>query len=219
MVTFGERIRKLANILGKEEQDLAKDLGLTKSQLSHYINGRRKVPSELLQKIVDTYNISPLFLFRETEQLYDVVKEEKEAYTTKSEYKYFPAYVSAGLPNDVEAVTDYDTISISDEIMGKYAGNKNIYFIKINGESMNKIIPHNSLVAVRPVSSIHDLKTGDIVVYRKDGEYAVKRLVIDDDKWIFKPDSTDDTFYDDVVYKDDDVTIKGKVVLYIVEVE
>ena len=93
MVTFGERIRKLANKLGKEEQDLAKDLGLTKSQLSHYINGRRKVPSELLQKIVDIYNISPLFLFRETEQLYEVVKEEKEAYTTKSEYKYIPNIV------------------------------------------------------------------------------------------------------------------------------
>jgi len=218
MVTFGERIRKLANKLGKEEQDLAKDLGLTKSQLSHYINGRRKVPSELLQKIVDIYNISPLFLFRETEQLYEVVKEEKEAYTTKSEYKYFPAYISAGLPNDIEAVTDYDTITITDKIMGKYAGSKNIYFIKINGESMNKIIPHNSLIAVRPVSSIHDLKTGDIVVYRKDGEYAVKRLVIDDDKWIFKPESTDDRFYDDVIYKDADVKIKGKVVLYIVEV-
>ena len=59
------------------------------------------------------------------------------------------------------------------------------------------------------------------MVYRKDSEYAIKRLVIDKDKWIFKPESTDDTFYDDVVYKNDvnNVTIKGKVVLYIVEVE
>lgn len=221
MVTFGERIRKLANELGKEEQDLAKDLGLTKSQLSHYINGRRKVPSELLQKIVDTYNISPLFLFRETEQLYEVVKEEKEAYTTKSEYKYFPAYVSAGLPNDVEAITEYETISIADKIMGKYANSKDIYFIKINGESMNKVIPHNSLVAVRPVSTVHDLKNGDIVVYRKDGEYAVKRYIKQPDKVIFRPESNDNSFTDDVVKNEnlDSVTIKGKVVLYIVELD
>jgi len=138
-----------------------------------------------------------------------------------NEYKYFPAYVSAGLPNDVEAVTDYETITIPDKIMGKHAGNKNIYFIKVNGESMNKIIPHDSLIAVRPVSSVHELKNDDIVVYRKDSEYAIKRLVIDKDKLIFKPESTDERFYDDVVHIDDvdDLTIKGKVVLYIVNLD
>lgn len=221
MVTFGERIRKLANILGKEEQDLAKDLGLTKSQLSHYINGRRKVPSELLQKIVDTYNISPLFLFRETEQLYEVVKEEKEAYTTKSEYKYFPAYISAGLPNEVDGITEPDKIKISDEIMGKYADNKDIFITRINGDSMNKVIPHDSLIAVRPVSP-ETLKNGDIVVYKFDSEYAVKRFYKQDNKVIFRPDSNDLSFTDlviDLEQNDLDIKIKGKVVLYIVELD
>src|SRR5690625_6265894 len=162
-----------------------------------------------IEKISNHFQIPKSYILKE---------DDYELPNLSSEYKYFPAYVSAGLPNDIEPVTEYETISISDEIMGKYANSKDIYFIKVNGESMNKVIPHNSLIAVRPVSSIQDLKTGDIVVYRKDGEYAVKRLVIDKDKWIFKPESTDDRFYDDVIYKDADVKIKGKVVLYIVEV-
>src|SRR5690625_585111 len=187
--------------------ELADSVGVAKSTLSRYKNTERDFPINDIGKYANVLDTTVEYLLGFDSS---PSKERK--------YKYFPAYVSAGLPNDVEAVTEHETISIADEIMGKYAGSKNIYFIKINGESMNKIIPHDSLIAVRPVSSIHDLKTGDIVVYRKDGEYAVKRLVIDKDKWIFKPESTDDRFYDDVIYKDADVKIKGKAVLYIVEV-
>lgn len=221
MVTFGERIRKLANILGKEEQDLAKDLGLTKSQLSHYINGRRKVPSELLQKIVDTYNISPLFLFRETEQLYDVVSEEKGAYNTKTQYKYFPAHISAGLPNEVEAVTETEVISIPNTIMGKYAGSKDVFITRINGDSMNKVMPDGSLIAVKPVESIRQLKDGDIVVFSHDHEYSVKRFHHYDDMVVFRPDSDDIRFSELRLPKNDidNLQIHGKVVLYIVELD
>src|SRR5699024_4397705 len=123
--------------------------------------------------------------------------------------------ISAGLPNDVEAITQADKITLPDDLMGKYAGNKDIFITRVNGDSMNKIIPHNSLIAVRPVP-LENLKTGDIVVYRKDSEYAVKRLIIDNDKFIFKPESTDDRFYDDVVNNEHDIVIKGKVVTYIV---
>src|SRR5690625_292937 len=123
--------------------------------VSNWMNEKTYPRVDRLQQMADYFGVMRSDL---TE-----MKEEKERYTINAEYKYFPAYVSAGLPNDVEAVTEHETISIADEIMGKYAGSKNIYFIKINGESMNKIIPHNSLIAVRPVSSIHDLKTGDIV--------------------------------------------------------
>src|SRR5690625_4127493 len=98
-VTFGSRIRSLADRLKIEEQQLAKDLGLTKSQLSHYIKGRRKVPSDLLQKIIDTYKINPLFLFNENEPLY------KEEVQKGKVYDYYPTYISAGVPNDVEAIT------------------------------------------------------------------------------------------------------------------
>lgn len=205
-----ENIQKLIKEYNLTHQDLATIAGVSVSTVGKWILEKASPRMGAIERISNHFQIPKSYILKE---------DDYELPNLLSEYKYFPAYVSAGLPNDVEAITEYETISIADKIMGKYANSKDIYFIKINGESMNKIIPHNSLVAVRPVSSIHDLKTGDIVVYRKDGEYAVKRLVIDDDKWIFKPESTDDTFYDDVVYKDDDVTIKGKVVLYIVEVE
>lgn len=208
-IYIGSKIKQLRRQRNITQNELGKLLGVKNNTISAYERGAISTDQDTLYRLADIFGVS----------INDFFPNNNESKKLSSEYKYFPAYVSAGLPNDIEPVTEYETISISDEVMGKYAKSKDIYFIKVNGESMNKIIPHNSLVAVRPVSSIHDLKTDDIVVYRKDSEYAIKRLVIDKDKWIFKPESTDDTFYDDVVYKDDDVTIKGKVVLYIVEVE
>lgn len=57
-------------------------------------------------------------------------------------------------------------------------------------------------------------------MYCYDGEYAVKRFYKQDNKIIFRPDSSDLSFTDLVINVNDnelDLKIKGKVVLYIVE--
>lgn len=219
MVTFGERIRELGNRIGKEEQEIASDLGLTKSQLSHYINGRRKVPSELLQNIVDRYNINPTFLFSEEAPLYNVVKEEKGKYNVRNEYHYLPTSISAGLPLDVETITESETIQVPDSIMGKWAGNKDIFISKINGDSMNRIMPDGSLIAIKKVDNVEILKDGDMVVFSHNHEYSVKFLYKTPEKLIFKPASNNPAHYDQTYSINDGVQIHGKVVLYIVELD
>lgn len=218
MVTFGERIRELGNRIGKEEQEIASDLGLTKSQLSHYINGRRKVPSELLQKIVDRYNINPTFLFSGEAPLYNVVKEEKVKYNVRNEYHYLPTSISAGLPLDVEAITDSETIQVPDTIMGKWAGDKKIFFSRINGDSMDKIMPDKSLIAIKPIEK-ELLKNGDIAVFSHNHEYSVKYFYKTNDKLIFKPSSTNEAHHEQHFDINDGVEIHGKVVAYIVELD
>lgn len=215
MVTFGERIRAMANALGKEEQDIAKDLGLNKSRMSHYITGRSKVPSDLLQLIVDTYKINPLFLFKENVPLYEV--ETKE---TVRNYTYIPTAISAGLPINVEGITEYEKIRLPDSVMGKWAGNQDVYILKINGDSMNNIMPDNSLIAVKPIT-IDGLKNGDIVLFSTNHEYSVKRFYKFDDVVVFRPDSDNLEFYETRININeiDNLEIHGKVVLYIVELD
>src|SRR5690625_3863728 len=106
MTTFGDRIREMGKRIGKEEQQIAKELDLTKAQLSHYINGRRKVPSELLQLIVDKYKINPLFLFKEDAPLYSV------EIVSSNDYPYLPTTISAGLPINVDGITSSDKITL-----------------------------------------------------------------------------------------------------------
>lgn len=212
MIFFGERIREMASRLKIEEQQIAKDLGLTKSQLSLYLNGHRKIPSELLQKIVDKYKINPLFLFRENASLYDVKSDETSSYT------YFPTSISAGIPLDVEAVTEQEKIELPNALMGKYANNQNIFFLKANGDSMDRIIPDGSLMGVLPIE-LETLKNGDIVVFSNGGEYGVKYFFKDGDKLIFKPNSTNIEHHEKHFDSFQNIKIHGKVVIYNVILE
>lgn len=219
LVTFGSRISLLAKKLGKEHQELARDLGLSKAQLSHYTTGKRKVPSELLQKIVDTYGINPEFLFKEDAPLYMTRSSSQEI--NMAEYPILPTSISAGLPLSVDPINenDIETIAIPDHLMGKWAKDKDIFFMKINGDSMNNIMQDGALVAVKPVK-IHHLKNGDIVVYSVGGDYAIKRFFQRGNKIIFKPDSKDVMFSDfETLVDNEDLKIHGKVVLYFGEIE
>lgn len=228
MTQFGERLKVLADLLGKDDQDVAHDLNLSKAQMSHYTTGKRKVPSELLQRIIDVYGINPNFLFNEnaplflqnTEPLNSSVKNylqsSKDSLVT---LPYIPFPVSAGLPISIDSVTNADTITLPSELLGKYARDCDLFLMRVNGDSMNKIIPHKSLIAVNPID-ISDIQNGDIIVYSDGYSYSVKRFYQDGDRLIFRPESYDARFTDYIVNNDhEDIRIHGKVVTYIVNID
>lgn len=230
MTKFGERLKELALQLGKEDQDVAHELGLSKAQMSHYTTGKRKVPSELLQKIIDVYGINPQFLFDEKAPLYfenkkdiNFIKENSEVYNISSDissYPFYPISIAAGLPVCVDGIVedDIEEIELPDIMMGKYANDEDIFVAEINGESMNKILANGSLIAIR-FTPLECLKNGDIVVFSYDNDYSVKRFINDEEnkRFIFRPESNDPVFTDYIVsYSDASLlTIHGKVVVYI----
>lgn len=153
----------------------------------------------------------------------DIIKEPSNVYLIDNvkKYKYLPISISAGLPINIDPIETTETISIPNELMGKYAGNKDIFITRICGDSMNKVMPDRSLIAVKPIESIKQLKDGDIVVFSNDYEYSVKRFYQYDDMIVFRPDSKDIRFSELRIPKSeiDDLQIHGKVVLYIVELD
>src|SRR5690625_4324171 len=155
----------------------------------------------------------------------DLIEEKyDQTIVTISKDNYYPVSISAGLPINVDSITndDVEQISIPDRVMKNHAGSKDVLFMKTNGESMNNVIPHDSLIAVKH-TDISNLSDGDIVVYSCDHEYAVKRFYNDkaNKRFIFKPDSTDLSFIDNVVTYEESKNLKlyGKVVLYIVNLD
>ena len=106
-------------------------------------------------------------------------------------------------------------IQVPDEITGQYAGNNKLFFLKVSGESMNKVIPNESVIGIIEYDSIYDLKNGDIVVYStQDNEFAVKYFYRDGNKLIFRPESTNLNYYDTIFDIEDNIKIIGKVVQY-----
>lgn len=135
-----------------------------------------------------------------------------------NEYKYLPNSISAGTPLSVDGVTNYETISIPNEVMSKYAGHNDIVISKINGDSMDKLMIDGSFIAVKPINLL-ELKNSDIVVFSHNHEYSVKYFYKHDDKLIFKPYSNNPAHYDQSFNVDDDIVIHGKVVTYIVNLD
>lgn len=189
--------------------ELARRVGTAKSALSRYINKDREFPMNKINEYANALNVTPEYL----------LGFDKERVTSISRYRHFDTPISAGLPDHVDAVTDADTIELPDSVMGKHAGQRDIFITRVNGESMNKIIPDGSLIAVKPIS-VHQIKQSDIIVYSDGGDYSVKRFYKSGDQLIFRPDSHDDNFYDYITsVENDELTIHGKVVVYIVELD
>lgn len=205
-----ENITKLLKEKRITKLELAKIAGVSESTVGKWTLEKATPRMGAVQKISDYFNIPKAYILEE---------DNTTNYPHSSFYSHFDTPISAGLPDHVEAVTDVDKIEIPDSIMGKHAGQKEIFITKVNGESMNRIIPDCSLIAVKPID-IHQIKQGDIVVYSDNGEYSVKRFYKNDDQLIFRPDSNDDSFFDYITSTDNpNLKIHGKVVVYIVELD
>jgi repressor LexA len=127
--------------------------------------------------------------------------------------------IAAGALATIEAVTkeNVETITIARKFLGKYSMNKKLFAMKVNGESMNKVIPNRSYVICKPIE-IEEVKEDDIVIFSYDGDYSMKRFRRDDDDrvLIFSPESTDKKFRDLVIPYDtlNDLKIYAKVIWY-----
>lgn len=212
----GDKIKKLRKEKRMTQKELASKLGLAPTAVSAWERNANKPMMDSLSMMAELFNV-PITHFYETEKA-AIENSESTTKESSTHYNYIPHPISAGLPSPVEASQQLPTLSISDSVMGKYAGHKGIHMMRVNGESMNRIIPDGSLIAVKH-TPLCNIKGGDIVVYRDDYDYAVKRIYRIDGKLIFRPDSHNPAFTDYVTDADEKLDIIGKVVIYIVELD
>ena len=207
--------------------------GIEQSQISELLGKKSTSAVSEWEKGIRVPNVGDLHdlanYFRVS--LDDLVKKDLEmeslSYNSSNfynEYKMFPVSISAGCLENIDGIDTYDLVTIADEIMGKYAGRKGIIILKVNGESMNKIIPDGAYIVVDTNKThVTDIKDRDIVVFANSEGYSVKRYINDvkNERFLFKPESLDDTYSDITVEYSDSSELKlvGKVVKYIVSLD
>lgn len=203
---IGSRIKYYRNLNNMTQEELADMLDTTKQALSRYENGKRQANQDILFDLSNIFNVT----------IDDFFPDRNFSDDGKHSYPLIPLSVSAGLPLCIDAVIEKEYIELPDMMMGKYAGSKDVFMMRVNGDSMNNVVPHGSMIGVKDVG-INNIKDGDIVVYSDGSDYAVKRFYRNGNEFVFRPDSTDISFPEQRMTVDNNLKIHGKVVLYLVE--
>lgn len=204
----GLRIKQTRNLRKMSAEALGKLIGKDRATIYRYEkNEIENVPYTIICNIAEALNVHPAYLMG------------WEDVESGSSYTYFPVSVSAGTLLEVSAVTNGNTISIPDHLLGRWAGQKDLFFIRVNGDSMNRILPDGSLIAVKPINR-DDLKNNDIVVFSVSYDYGVKRYLRKDNDILFKPESFNEFHTDYKTTADNEnLCIHGKVVWYSTELD
>lgn len=221
--TFGKRVLAALQIRSMKQIELSEKTGISRGAISSYISGRWVAKQDNVYLIAKALNVSEAWLMG-----YDVPMEKddsviKSAQKTTpppmSEYCDIPSGIAAGALEEIDGMQDIPKISIPDSFLGKYARNRDIVFMHVNGESMNKIIQNGATIAVLMNINLDTIHNGDVVVAQNcHGEYTVKHFYDDEDndRFILRPDSSDPSFTDMIFNYDDadEMKIFGKVVIY-----
>ncbi len=221
---MGKRIKEKRLALDLTQDELGKLIGVQRAAINKYESGQvENMKRSVIKELSKLFNVDPNWLMA-----FDIdTSSREEAIDNNAEffsYRYYPVSISAGALEDIDAIREYDLLALSNKFLGKYAGNNNLIILKVNGESMNNVIPNGSFIAVDTSrKNITDISDRDIVVFSENGSYSVKRYINDraNERFLFKPDSSDDTFTAiEVRYEEStDLRLIGKVVRYIVSLD
>lgn len=214
--TIGERLKRIRKERGLTQLDVCNSIHITNQTLSKYEKGIiSNIPYDKIVALSKTYNVSPEYIMGWTNSTNTI--EDPYDYPNQSFYLYIPRGISAGAFEDVESVDEFEKVPIPDFMLGKYAKNKDLVLMHVNGESMNRVIANGAIIAVLTNLDKGSYKDGDIIIAINGGECTIKRFYNDykNQMICLYPDSTDNSFHPILVpYDSEDFRIFGKVVIY-----
>lgn len=196
METMGERIKRLRQLKGITQEDLAKIVGLQRGAIAKYEIGIvENMKQTTIKKMADYFGVKPSYLMcleDKTDELGNPVVEVPILGTVKAGYDYLAQENWIG------------TIDISK----KLAETGEFFALKIHGDSMFPVFIENDTVVVRKQD---DFENGDIVVALINGEEAtVKKGKKSDNSILLQPLNTN---YEPLIFtKEEMKTIPVKII-------
>ncbi len=197
------RIKNLREELNMTQQELADKLEGAKSTVAMYEKGNRKPSLEVLVKLSEIFDCSIDYLLGKTD-----VRKPIENINNPKKYYMCPVYgrISAGQPNWAEECIE-GRLPIDIELMN-IVNPEECFFLRVNGESMNKEIQNGAYALIRKTDSVDD---GDIAVVLVNGyDATLKVFNRQGDFILLEPMSTDPAFKTQVYGRDTEIKIIGK---------
>lgn len=196
------RLRFLRTEKGESLEKVAQYLNVSLQTISNYETEKRDMTPETIIKLATYYDVSTDYLLGKT----DVRRPE----TINNGKKYYmcPVYgrISAGQPNWAEECIE-GRFPIDVDLMN-IINPEECFFLKVNGESMNKEIQNGAYALIRKTDFV---KNGDIAVVLVNGfDATLKKFYKQGELIILEPMSNDPTFTTQVYDKSTEVKVIGK---------
>lgn len=153
---FSARMNKAMFLKGIKQSELVIRTGIDKGSLSSYMHGRYMPNADKIAKIANALGVSVNYLLGKEDLPF--------AKMTTPKFREVPVIgkVAAGIP--IDAQTD---------IIGTVTTDKDVFALRIKGDSMSPRIMDGDVVLVHPQDHAED---GDLIIAMIDGEATCKVL-------------------------------------------
>lgn len=223
-MAFQHKLKELRESRGLSMEELVSELHnrysmtINKSTVSRWENGAEPKGKDL-HYLAHFFKVSPA-------ELIDIELLSEDPPQKENVLQFIPnvpvpffGTVAAGALAAVDGVTqeNVEFLAMPRQFLGKYADCTKLFAMVVNGESMNKVVKHGSVVVAKPIE-IDQYKSGDIVIFSYNNEYSLKRFAPDELEGfvLFKSESDDPAFKDIPIPKSELSSLKlyGKIVYY-----
>lgn len=200
------RIKLLREEFNMTQQELADKLDGAKSTIAMYEKGDRKPSLEVLMKLSSIFNCSIDYLLCKTDvrnNVSDIDNSNKRLYMC-------PVYgqISAGQPNWAEECIE-GRLMLDPDLMG-IVNPEEHFFLKVNGESMNKVVRNGAFALIHKQDTVND---GEIAVVLVNGyDATLKKFTKKGNVVVLEPESTDPSFKTQIYDQTTPIKILGKYV-------
>lgn len=195
------RLKELRLQKGKLQEDIGKVVGVSGRAIGNYETGKRDMSPEIILKLAQYFNVSTDYFLGKS--------DEKNIDDNKT-YYMCPVYgkISAGQPNWAEECIE-GRIPIDPELMN-IINPEEYFFLKVNGESMNKIIKNGAYALIHKQDFVEN---GEIAVVLVNGyDATLKKFSKQEDIIVLTPESTEDSFKQQIYTKETPIKVLGKYV-------
>lgn len=197
--TVSKNLKKLLNLRGVSQTDMARTLEINESTVSSWVNGNKYPRRDKIELMADYFRVMP-------SDITDDKIEDNKVTTIPVSTVPVLSKVSAGMPIYAEEnIVEYIYLPANEVRPGK-----DVFGLIVSGDSMNKEFKEGDIVIIEKDSIVEN---GEIGVVMINGYSAtLKQIKYVNDSIVLFPLS-DNPAHDPQIYNDqDEVCIIGKVI-------
>nr|DAI88312.1 MAG TPA: Repressor protein CI [Caudoviricetes sp.] len=198
-MSFGNILKKIRQENNLTQEELAKKIDTSRSNIANYENDKNMPSIDILDKLSKIFNCSIDYLLGKT---------NKNAINISDKIYMCPVYgqIPAGEPNWAEECIE-GRLPLDPNLMN-IVDPEECYFLRVNGESMNKVIKNGAYALIRKTDWVEN---GEIAVVLVNGyDATLKKFTKNNDVVVLEPVSNDPTFQTQIYTKDTPIKIIGK---------